>query len=107
MTMENNLPLSNSDQEDPATRKIAYLIYVLYLCSVLLPILPIVGVIVGYVFENDAKAYLKSHYHYIVRSFWIGILYFLFAIASLIIVIGIVLVPLCMIWWLIRVAKGL
>ncbi len=105
--MENNLPSSNSDQEDPATRKIAYLIYVLYLCSVLLPILPIVGVIFGYIFENDAKAYLKSHYHYIIRSFWIGILYFLLATTSLIIVIGIVLVPLCLIWWLIRTAKGL
>jgi len=105
--MESNTPISNTDQEDPATRKMAYTIYVLYLATIVLPILPIIGVIFGYIFENDAKSYLKSHYHYIIRSFWIGILYSLIAGVSRIVVVGIVLIPLCLIWWLIRAAKGL
>ncbi len=105
--MENTVLTSDKNQEDPATRRMAYSIYVLYLAAIILPILPIIGVIFGYIFENDAKTYLKSHYHYIIRSFWIGFLYFLVAGASLVVGIGLVLLPLCMIWWLIRSAKGL
>lgn len=105
--MEQGTPVLNNDQEDTATSRMAYCIYVLYLAAIILPILPIIGVIFGYIFENDAKTYLKSHYHFIIRSFWIGCLYFLVAGVSLIVGIGIVLIPLVIIWWLIRAAKGL
>lgn len=93
--------------EDPATKKVAYIIYILYLFSLVVPVLPIVAVIFAYIFENDAKNVLKSHYQYFIRSFWIGMLYFSIAGLSVMIVIGILLVPLCIIWWIIRMAKGL
>jgi uncharacterized membrane protein len=106
--MANDTITFNKDQEeDPVTRKMTYTIYVIYLAAVIIPVLPIIGVVFGYIFENDAKAYLKSHYHYIIRSFWIGVLYSLLATISIIVGIGIILIPLCMIWWLIRAAKGL
>lgn len=104
--MDSSTPTA-TNHEDPVTRKVAYVIYVLYLATILMPILPIIGVIFGYIFENDAKNYLKSHYHYIIRSFWIAILYSIVASASLLIAIGVILIPLCVIWWLIRAAKGL
>jgi uncharacterized membrane protein len=105
--MESNLQAPLNNQEDAATHKMAYTIYVLYLAMIILPILPVIGVIFGYIFENDAKTYLKSHYHYIIRSFWLGLLYFSIAAVSLLVGIGIVLLPLFIIWWLIRSAKGL
>lgn len=94
-------------KEDVATKKITYIIYILYLIAILLPILPILGVVFAYVFENDAQNFLKSHYQYLIRSFWLGILYFGIASLLLLLVIGVILVPLCVIWWLIRSAKGL
>ncbi len=97
----------NRSNEDPATKKVAYIIYVLYLCSLMVPVLPIVAVIFAYIFENDAKDILQSHYQYFIRSFWIGMLYFSIAGLSIMIVIGIILIPLCVIWWIIRLAKGL
>jgi len=93
--------------EDSSARKVAFAIYILNLISFVLPILMIVSVVFAYIFENDTKDYLKSHYHYLVRSFWIGLLYFSIAGLSLLIVIGVVLIPVCMLWWLIRMAKGL
>ena len=72
-----------------------------------MPVLPIVAVIFAYIFENDAKNILKSHYQYFIRSFWIGMLYFGIAGLSVMVVIGILLVPLCIIWWIIRMTKGL
>jgi len=105
--MESNALTSGRDKEDSATQKMAYCIYIIYLAAIILPMLPIVGVIFGYVFENDAKTNLKSHYQYIIRTFWIGCLYFIVSIALIAVGIGILLVPLCIIWWLIRTAKGL
>jgi len=90
-----------------STKKIAYLIYILYIASIVLPLLPILGVIFAYIFENDAKSFLKSHYQYLIRTFWIGLLYFAIAGTLIIAVIGIILTPLCIIWWIIRIVKGL
>lgn len=103
--METNI--QSNDKEDPATTKVAYLIYILYFPCVLLPILPILAVIFAYIFENDAKSILKSHYQFLIRSFWMGLLYFTIAGLSLFIIIGMLLIPLCIIWWFIRIVKGL
>lgn len=94
-------------KEDASTTKITYAIYILYLASFVIPILPILAVILAYIFENDAKTYLKSHYQYLIRSFWLGLLYFFIAGFSIIVAIGIILMPLCVIWWIIRIVKGL
>jgi uncharacterized membrane protein len=102
-----NTSLPTNQYEDKATKNVAYAIYILYLTSVILPMLPIVGIIFAYVFENDAQGNLKSHYRYLIRSFWIGLLYFAISGALIVLVIGIVLLPLCVIWWIIRIAKGL
>ncbi len=95
------------EADDKTTKSVAYAIYLMYLFSILLPILPIVGVIFAYVFENDAKVVLKSHYQYLIRTFWIGLLYFAISGILVTVFIGMVLVPICVIWWLIRLAKGL
>lgn len=92
--------------ESRATKKIAYLIYALYLAAVALPTLPIIGIIFAYIFENDAKGILKTHYQFLIRSFWIALLYFGIACLFVPLLIGIILVPLCIIWWVIRLAKG-
>lgn len=92
--------------EDLATTRAAFIIYILYMV-ICIPILPVIGVIFAYIFENDAKSILKSHYIYLIRSFWIGLLYFCISALSILLVIGIVLLPLCIIWWLIRMVKGL
>jgi uncharacterized membrane protein len=94
-------------EEDSAAKKVAYIIYILYLCSLMIPVLPIIAVIFAYIFENDTKNILKSHYQYLIRSFWMGMLYFSIAGVLVLVVIGVALVPLCIIWWVIRMAKGL
>lgn len=93
--------------EDTLTHKITYAIYFMYLSSIVLPMLPILGVIFAYIFENDARDYLKSHYQLQIRTFWIGILYFGISAALIPVVIGIPLIPVCIIWWIIRNVKGL
>jgi uncharacterized membrane protein len=61
----------------------------------------------AYVFKNDAKTILKPHYQYLIRSFWIGILYTVVSLALCPFGIGIALLILSSIWWIIRMARGL
>jgi uncharacterized membrane protein len=106
----NNITPLNTDREDALTKKIAYAVYVMYLVCVILPvlpILPIIGVVFAYIFENDAKDILKSHFQLQIRSFWIGILYFGISIVLIPVIIGIPMVGICIIWWVIRNVKGL
>lgn len=98
---------SRTLQTNNIPRTIAIIIYVLYLCTVFIPPLCIIGVVFAYVFENDATDYLKSHYTYLIRTFWIGLLYFTISIILISILIGIILVIVSAVWWLIRVTKGL
>lgn len=93
--------------EDSSCKKVAFAIYCLYLISIVFPLLAIIGVIFAYIFENDARTFLKSHYQYLIRSFWIGLLYFSISVVTIIFIVGIFLVPLSLIWWLIRLAKGI
>jgi uncharacterized membrane protein len=95
--------ITQQESENSVTKKVAYGIYILYV----LPGLPIVGVIFAYVFEKDAKTILKSHYQYLIRSFWIGILYTVVSLVLCPFVIGIALLVLSGIWWIIRMARGL
>lgn len=95
-----------TQSDDMAATKVAYVIYISYFLFCI-PALPVIGVIFAYIFENDAKQYLKSHYQYLIRSFWIGLLYSVIAFALVILVIGIFLMPLLLIWWLIRMVKGM
>lgn len=98
--MENTQPNIN------LPRNIAVSIYILYIASVFIPPLSLIGVVFAYIFENDGKGYLESHYVYLIRTFWIGLLYFTISTIAIPVIIGFVLLFLSIIWWLIRVTKG-
>lgn len=49
----------------------ALIIYVLYLVSLVVGVTAIVGVIMAYVSKTDAPEWLKSHYVFLIRTFWI------------------------------------
>ena len=92
--------------EDITTRKVAYAVYTMYLAGIVLPMLPILGVIFAYIFENDARDILPSHYQQLIRTFWIGLLYFGLSALFIPILIGFPLLTLSFIWWIIRNVKG-
>lgn len=94
-------------KDESSMLKLTYSIYILYLGSLFFPILPIIAIVIAYIFENDAKFYLQSHFQYLIRSFWISLLYFTIAGITIFLLIGFILLPVCIIWWIIRMVKGL
>jgi uncharacterized membrane protein len=86
-------------------RQMALIIYILFLVPV--GITHVIGVIMAYVARDSAPAWLRTHYTYLIRTFWMGLLYFVGACVLCFALIGLALLPLVFVWFVIRCAVGL
>lgn len=82
-------------------------VYILYLIAVLFTVTAIAGVVLAYVNRGDAPDWLRSHYTFQVRTFWIGLLGTIVGSVLTLILVGWLLLLFVLIWWLVRCAKGL
>jgi uncharacterized membrane protein len=94
-------------RNDPAEGETARVVYILYLVSLFVGLTAIVGVIMAYVNRGDAADWVRSHYRFQIRTFWIGLLYGALSLLTAVIVIGILFGMFTLIWWIVRCAKGL
>jgi uncharacterized membrane protein len=85
--------------------QMALVIYILYLVPA--GITHILGVVLAYINRESAPHWLKTHYTFQIRTFWIGLLYFVIACCTLIIVIGVLLIPAVYVWFVIRCILGI
>lgn len=94
-------------QEQGGDSGMALAIYVLYLVGLVFAITFLVGLVMAYAVRGDAPAWLKTHYRYQIRTFWIGLL--LTAVSAILIFfyIGWLLLLLVPIWLIVRCAKGI
>lgn len=94
------------DPQGPADGKIALIVYVLILAGFAVGITPLIGVVMAYVYRGNGPAWLDAHYRYQIRTFWIGVLYFVLASVLSLIGVGFVLFVLLAIWVVVRCVKG-
>jgi uncharacterized membrane protein len=91
-------------------RQMAFVIYILYLAH-FVPVVgwvsAIVGLVLAYVERDSGPAWLKSHYTFQIRTFWIGLLYFAVSCVLIVLLIGIPLLLATWIWFIVRCALGL
>jgi uncharacterized membrane protein len=81
------------------------IIYILYLIPI--GITHIVGLVMAYVARDTAPEWLRSHYTFQIRTFWIALLYGVVAGLLCFVLIGFLIVPVVVIWFIIRCALGL
>lgn len=93
--------------ENAATATSARIIYILYLVSILFGITAIVGLVMAYVNRDDAPEWLKSHYRFQIRTFWIGALYCFLGVLLAQLLIGLFILVFLLFWVIVRCAKGL
>ena len=92
---------------DPAQGRGANLVYILYLVGLIVGITSLVGLIMAYINRGDAPDWVKTHYRYQIRTFWIGLLYGVVGVVTTLILIGWVIILFVVIWWIIRCVKGM
>lgn len=85
----------------------AKIVYILYLTSIVFGITSLIGVVMAYINQDDSPDWLKTHYRFQIRTFWITLLYGLVAGLLCFIFIGYLLLPLIVIWLIIRCVKGM
>lgn len=89
------------------TADTAQLVYILYLASLIVPITCIVGVVMAYVNRDDAPDWLRTHYRFQIRTFWLALLYAVIGAVTVVALIGLVILVFALIWWIVRCIKGL
>ncbi|MCG5500231.1 DUF4870 family protein [Ectothiorhodospira lacustris] len=82
------------------------IIYALYLVSPIVGLTGLIGVIVAYVYRGDGSGWLRSHYDFQIRTFWIGLLYVIVGILLTFVVVGYLVLLFWFVWLVIRCVKG-
>lgn len=90
----------------PVNDGMARLVYILYIVGFFVGITGIIGVVIAYIYKDDAPDWLRTHYQFQIRTFWIGLLWvFLGALLS-IVLIGFLFLLFWVVWLIVRVVKG-
>lgn len=82
------------------------LVYILYFVGFLVGITTIAGLIVAYLKRGEASPEAASHFTFQIRTFWIGLLFYVISALTMLILVGYVLAFATFIWSLIRLIKG-
>ncbi|TIS58077.1 DUF4870 domain-containing protein [Mesorhizobium sp.] len=106
-----------TDSDRPATRQTdrwlepgatnALVIYILYLASLVVGVTGIVGIVLAYINRGKADGFVESHYTFLIRTFWIGLLYALISVVLMLALVGIVLMFAVAVWFIARCILGL
>ncbi len=94
-------------RHDPAEGDAAKAVYILYLVSLIAGVTSIIGLIMAYVYRADAPEWVKTHYRFQIRSFWIALLYGFLSLLTAILIVGLFFAAFIFIWWIVRSVKGL
>ena len=93
--------------ERATTEGTAKIIYILYLVGIVFGITALIGVVMAYVNKEDAPGWVKSHYQFQIRTFWIGMLLLVLGAVLAFVLIGYLVFLFWIIWVVIRCVKGM
>ena len=82
------------------------LVYILYFLGFVIAITTLAGLIVAYLKRGEAGAIARTHYTFLIRTFWIGLLFSVIGAVTTMILIGFLIIAATVVWALIRLIKG-
>jgi uncharacterized membrane protein len=92
---------------DDRSRSVALLVYVLNLASFVMPPLMVGAAILAYMNRETAPDWLKSHFTFQVRTFWLYLGYLAVSILLCAVLIGFLLIFAAIGWFVTRQVLGL
>lgn len=103
MTETNALEEFGKSEDTGGVLKITY---ILYIAGLVFPILSLAGLIMAYINRGDAPAWAVSHYRWLIRTFWIDLLWVALGTLTVLIKIGFLVLFLAFFWYIVRVIRG-
>ena len=101
----NEVNTSSINSQDKGSN--AKIVYVLYLLSLIIGVTGLVGLVMAYIYRGDAPEWLKSHYQWQIRTFWMGLLYAFIGLLTTFLLVGYLILLANLVWFIIRCVKGL
>lgn len=98
-------PPPPSASSNPAN--MANIVYILYLVGVIIGITGIIGVVIAYINKDDAPDWVRTHYRFQIKTFWIGLLLLVVGSLLAMIIIGWLVLLAWLVWLIIRSVKGM
>ncbi|HLO77150.1 MAG TPA: hypothetical protein VK196_11915 [Magnetospirillum sp.] len=105
--MTENPVAATAPGRDAEASKMAKIVYILYLASLVIGMTGIVGVVLAYVNKDEAPEWVRSHYQFQIRTFWIGALFILVGVITSMILIGWLVLLGWVVWLILRCVKGM
>ena len=93
--------------EDRAAGDTARMVYILYLVGLVIGLTAVVGVVLAYLNRSDAPAWVRSHYDFQIRTFWLSFLWFIVGTLLTFVLIGWMVFLVWYVWAIIRCVYGL
>lgn len=84
----------------------AKIVYILYMAGLIVGLTGIVGVVIAYVQRNESADWLKSHFEFQIRTFWIGLIYIVVGSILTLILVGYLVFLFWVVWLIVRCVKG-
>jgi len=91
----------------PEHGKMATVVYILYLVALAIGVTALIGLIMAYIYRDGAPYWVRTHYHFQIRTFWIGVLFVLVGVVTSFIVVGWFVLLFWLVWLVVRCVKGL
>lgn len=89
-------------------KTMAVVIYVLHLAGLITGgLTSIAGVILAYMSKAEAPDWLRTHYIFQIRTFWIAFVAFLVGVSTAVIGVGVLLILGSIVWFVVRCAVGM
>ncbi len=96
----------DSERQDEL-KKYTFLVYILQAFGFVIPILPIVGIIINFIKDDDVRgSWLETHFAWQKNTFWYGLLWTILGVVTAPFLIGYAVLGLLTIWFIYRIARG-
>lgn len=90
-------------EDDRLVPGIIYGLYILPLGGVS----HLIGLVMAYIFRDSAPEWQRSHYSYLIRTFWMGLAYGVLCVVLTFTIVGAVSWAFLWLWFVIRCAVGI
>lgn len=101
-----NAPIDTDSWMSPGPKN-AQLIYILYFVSIFIGFTGIIGIVLAYMNRGKVGGFVETHYTWLIRTFWIALLYSLIGAVLMLVGIGFLLLLAAAVWAVVRLVKGL
>ena len=90
-----------------STKKVVFVVYLLYALSYLFGVTYLIGLIIAYVKRGDTgEAWIEDHFSWQINTFWVTLILSILGVATMFIGIGWFVLVGSAIWNIYRIIKG-